>query len=299
MTNPSRAKAQSGYGGRGYLRNGIPGPVRPAISTVLKAESKPQLVQWAVDQTAAYAVSNLDTLRQKSVERGWGFLRYFWNRNVGDPLAGDLDLLDYHSGVLEDASDLGTTVHEWIQAEVTGNMPFPDVSNRNDKFWECVAAWNEFKKDHDFVPHYTEHTVWNEDVAGEEYAGTFDCLWEIDGEMTLLDIKTSRGLYSSTWMQVAALYKAPVLLADGPDGVDLQIRDWQKPVKKLKVLHVRPTDTTWNGKPMEAFAKLVDMPGDVDLHYNAFIGLRRYIESQKALKALGDNPAILLEDIIT
>jgi hypothetical protein len=257
--------------------------VVPSITTILKAEAKPALQQWVADQTAAYAVANLDKLYQSTPEKGWGFLRYFWNRNPGDPLSKSTDLTDYHKGVLSDAADLGTAVHEWMQADATGISPFPDVTNLNEKFWECVGAWNTFRSEHTIKPHWTEHTVWSDEIPGLEYAGTFDCFWEIDGELCLIDIKTSRGLYSSTWMQLAALYKAPILLADGPAGVDLQIRNWQTAVEKVKVIHIRPTDQDHRGNHMPAFCKMVDVPGDLDSHFKSFMGLRQYLQGQREL----------------
>lgn len=280
MTNPARAVKQSGFGGRGYVRFGIDGPVLPSVTTILKNEAKPAIVQWAVNQTAAYAVANLDQLDRMSPDRGFGFLRWYWNRKV-DPLSEETDVLNYHAGVLDDAAELGTAVHEWMQADVTGTTPYPDVSGKGHVFWECIEAWNAFRAEHDVSAHYTETTVWNED---DGYAGTFDGVWTIDGEHVLMDIKTSRGLYSSTWMQLAALYKAPIMLLDGLDGVDLQVRDWQLPVTSLKVLHVRPNDYEANGTFMPSFCKLVDMPGSVDTHYKSFKGLLTYAQAQRELQ---------------
>jgi hypothetical protein len=279
VTLPKRALTRSGYGGRGYRPLGHKDlPVLPSVTTVLKAEAKDALSQWSADQTAAMAVASGQDILRMSDAKAWGYLRFYWKRTPKDPLSGDIDLASYHHGVLSDAGELGDSVHEWIEAELFG-LPFPDVSNRNAKFWQCVAAWNEFKSQHTIVPHRVENTVWNNSGDGLGYAGTFDLLLEIDGEMYLIDIKTSRGLYSSTWMQLSALYHAPVLLDEGEDGVDRFVHDWQKPIKKLAVIHVRPDDD--DGTP--AFAKLVEMPGDKALHYKSFLGLRQYIEAQKEL----------------
>jgi hypothetical protein len=221
------------------------------------------------------AVAEGEKLLGMADAKAWGFLRFYWKRTPKDPLSGDIDLSSYHHGVLSDAGELGDSVHEWVEADLFG-LPFPDVSNRNQKFWECVAAWNDFKSKHTIIPHRVENTVWNNSGDGLGYAGTFDLLLEIDGEMYLIDIKTSRGLYSSTWMQLAALYNAPVLLDEGEDGVDRFITDWQKPVKKLAVIHIRPTDDDGS----DPFAKLVEMPGDQATHFKSFLGLRQYVEAQ-------------------
>lgn len=282
MTLPRRAVKSSGFGGRGYRPLGHKDlPILPSVTTVLKAEAKPALVQWAADQTAAYAVANSELLFRMSDAKAWGFLRFFHKREPKDPLSQAFtDLSTYHTGVLADSGNLGDAVHEWVEAELSGYTPFPDVSNRNDAFWQCVAAWNNFKAQHDIVFHRTECTVWNPEAG---YAGTFDLLLEIDGVMYLIDIKTSRGLYSSTWMQLAALYNAPTLLDDTETpGVDKFLHDWQGPIQKLGVIHIRPDDD--NGK--QAFCELVEVPGDIDKHYESFLGLRQYLGAQRELGQL-------------
>ena len=276
MTLPKRAVSSSGYGGRGYRPLGHKkAKTLPSVTTVLKAEAKPALAQWSADQTAAFAIANAHELLRMSDTKGFGMLRFFWKREPKDAFDGGLDLNHYHSGVLADAGEMGDGVHEWIEADLFG-LPFPDVRNRNQAFWECVAAWNEFKSQHTIVPHRTEVTVWNDREDGLGYAGTFDLLVEIDGELYLIDIKTSRGLYSSTWMQLSALYNAPVLLQEGPDGVDSFVHNWQAPVVKLGVIHVRPEDGD-----RKAFAKLVEMPGDHSTWFKGFLGLRQYLEAMR------------------
>lgn len=286
MTLPRRAIKSSGYGGRGYRPLGHDKlRVLPSVTTVLKAEAKGALVQWAADQTAAWAVANWEKLGTMSESRGVGFLRYFWNRTPkGEPLSKENELLGYHTMVLDDASELGDAVHEWIECDLSGDPCPVDVLSMGSRFWECVAAWNEFKSQHEIVYHRTEITVWNDRADGLGYAGTFDLLLEIDGELTLVDIKTSRGLYSSTWMQLAALYNAPVMLEEGEDGVDNFIIGWNLPIKKLAVIHVRPSDISYQGEPMKPFAKLVPMPGLHTTHFKSFMGLRQYIEAQREHK---------------
>lgn len=286
MTLPKRATKQSGYEGRGYKRLGSSGPILPSVTTILKAEAKDALVQWAANQTAAFAVANADKLLGMSDARGYGFLRYFWNREPKDPLSGDIDPASHHSGVLKDAGELGDSVHEWAEASLFSEMPYPDVGNRNEKFWECIEVWEQFRKEHNIIPHRVENTVWDEraDSDGLGYAGTFDLLCEIDGTLYLLDIKTSRGLYHSTWMQLAALFNARYLLEEGPDGTDSMIEGWQKPIEKLAVIHIRPSDTDWKGNYMPPFCKLIEMPAPHDQMFSGFMGLRQYTEMKREVK---------------
>lgn len=286
MTLPKRAVPQSGYGGRGYRRLGHRVPTLPSVTTVLKAENKPAIVGWAVNQTAAYAVANAEKLLTMSDARGYGFLQHYWKREPKDPLSNEVSLTDYHSGVLSDAGELGDSVHEWAEATLFDHMPFPDLTTRNEKFFECIEQWDAFRERHEIVPHNVELTVWDEraDSDGLGYAGTFDLQCEIDGKMYLLDIKTSRGLYHSTWMQLAALYNARYLLREQPDGVDAMVEDWQKPIEGLAVIHIRPSDMDSKGNYMEPFAKLVTMPADHSKFFSGFMGLRQFTELTREVK---------------
>lgn len=280
MTLPKLAVANSGWGGRGY-KNPVSGSGRivPSITTILKAESKPAIAQWVANQTAAYAVANVDTLLTRSDDMGYKMLRFFWNRKP--KVNSETDIFNYHEGVLEDAAEMGTWLHEYVQADVDGSQEdYPDLDVAHDSHWEMVEEWNKFKAEHDIRAHHTEKTVWNEELG---YAGTLDGLWEFDGKLALMDIKTSRGLYTSTWMQLAALWNAPEMFM--PQGEDeyASLTGWQKPIEQIGVLHVRPRDWDSRGNAMDAFCKWVPA-NDLDLHFTAFQGLLKYGEAQKAVR---------------
>ena len=280
MTLPALAVANSGWGGRGY-RNPVNGSKRvvPSVTTVLKAENKPALIQWSVDQTAGFAIANAHRLLTMSDASAFKMLRYLPKQVKG--FEPGLDLNSYHSGVLDDASEMGPWTHEYIQADVPGSrLAYPDADLAHDSHWQMVAQWEKFKSEHDIRPHYTERTVWN-DEAG--YAGTLDGLWEFDGKMCLMDIKTSRGLYTSTWMQLAALFNSPEMFVPQDDDSYIAVRDWQAPVEEVGVLHIRPDDVRWDGAPMDAFCKWVPAQ-NLDLHFRAFKGLLAYGEAQRDVR---------------
>lgn len=280
MTLPKLAVANSGWGGRGY-KNPVSGSGRivPSITTVLKAEAKPAIAQWAANQTAAYAVANVDQLLTRSEDVGYKMLRFFWNRTP--KVNAETDIFNYHEGVLEDAAEMGTWLHEYVQADVDGSTdPYPDLDAAHDSHWEMVEEWNKFKAEHDIRAHFTEKTVWNEGLG---YAGTLDGVWEFDGKLCLMDIKTSRGLYTSTWMQLAALWNSPEMFMPQEDDSYASLTGWQKPIEGIGVLHVRPKDWDSRGRPMDAFCKWVPA-NDLDQHFAAFKGLLAYGEAQRDVR---------------
>jgi hypothetical protein len=284
---PKLRVRSSGHGGSGY-KHPHTGVVVPGVTTVLKKLDKPAIVQWAVDNTAAYAVANVDGLLNRTQEQGYGFLRWYWKR---DPLEGDLsDIRNYSNGVLNDAAELGTLLHDWVAAE-HDDLPFPDVTNASEYFWEMVAEWDKYKSEHDIEPLHTEVTLWNDEFG---YAGTADGIWKIDGKVTLVDLKTSRNTWDEHWMQLAALARCETMLIEGGDGwFERPLHFTQKGeaplpyIEQKALLHIRPSDIDKNGNPMFPFAELKIMPDDeYDVLFNAFSGLLSVTHALSDIKTL-------------
>jgi hypothetical protein len=261
---PKLRVRSSGHGGSGY-KHPHTGDIVPGVTTVLKQLNKPAIVQWAVDNTAAYAVANIDGLLNRTEEQGFGFLRWYWKR---DPLKGDLtDIRNYSDGVLNDAAELGTLVHDWVAADHNA-CPYPDVTDAPFFFWEMVEQWNGFNAAHEIRPIHSEFTVWNKEYG---YAGTADGFWEIDGVPTLVDVKTSRNTWDEHWMQLEALRRCDTMLLEvNGEWVEEPTPKFQQ----LALLHIRPSDTDKNGEPMEPFAQLKIMPRtEHNVMFKAFTGL--------------------------
>ncbi len=101
------------------------------------------------------------------------------------------------------AAGAGTCAHEMIQAMVGGT----DVDFSKYTGEEIEAAQNAAEKfrawlqNHDMQTHLIE-----EQLVSERYrvGGTIDWYGELDGRMTLVDIKTSGNVYAEHIIQVAA-----------------------------------------------------------------------------------------------
>lgn len=292
MTDPILRVAASGMDGSGYrIPTRESGPkdryVVVGVTTVLKAIDKPAIVQWSVDQVAAYAVTHVDDLLNRTEEQGYGFLRWYPKRapKEGDPLRGA------HLKVLNDAAELGTNVHEWIETYLDGDLPpdhsHPEAEEMADEFlfWESL---------HDLKVEVIEGTMFNPDAG---YAGTFDLLIWINGELWLLDIKTSRNTWDENKSQLAALAKAKVWLRqvdkDTDGAVEYEVKGkktyWveaELPVTPTRfgLLHLRPWDIDKDGvKP--AFCELKEVSAEeLEYHYEVFLGALHIKKSQLALK---------------
>lgn len=268
----------SGYGGSGY-KHPLNGDVVPGVTTILKKLDKPGVTQWAVDNTSAYAVANLDALASRTEEQGYGFLRWYWKR---DPLqSDDQDIRNYSNGVLRDAANLGTLMHDWVAAD-HGAQPYPDVSGAPPYFWEMVAEWDKWSEQTDVEPVFTEVTFWSEKHG---YAGTADGLWMIGGVPMLIDVKTSRNVWDEHMMQLAALGECDYALMQDDKGEWLQL-----PIPEFHeyaLLHIRPNDTDKHGEPMSSFCRLEMLDKrEMGLHFDAFLGLLAVADAQNTIREL-------------
>lgn len=292
MTNPELAVRSSGYGGRGYAIPAAPGQpfkkvkgdkdyikarlredesalIVPSVTTVLKAGASEALTQWAVDQTAGYAAINPDAVLRRSQDAAFQFLRFYWRRSP-DPLEEGYDITNYHLGVLQDSADLGTSIHEWMQADV-GEGEYPDISTKNDLFFEMVGEWDKWFAGNFVEPVFTEATVYN---SKEQYAGTLDCLWRINGKLCLIDMKSSRSLWPDHSRQLAALKEADIIFQKDAHGewVELPWQEYVEQVDWFGFMHVRPSDIDKDGEGMLPYLEMVEAD-NLDLHYKAFLGL--------------------------
>jgi hypothetical protein len=263
---PAALDAPPGKGGKPII---VPG-----VTTVVKSMGVPPgLVQWQIDQVAAYAVANLDSLYNRSMEQGWGFLRWYPKRtpDLTDPLR------TAHDGVLSDLADLGTQMHEWSQAEVQGKMLPPSDSEQMD---QMIEAWNLWRFTNTVKPLMTEVTVY-----GDGYAGTFDGLWYVNGVLTLLDEKTSRTIGDAHKMQLAALraaVKTGSYFTKQPNG---EYHPQKVPVpQQYGFIQMRPNDDEHAAR-QNAFIEFHTITEEeLDIHYQKFMCALKVLQLDKQLK---------------
>jgi hypothetical protein len=96
----------------------------------------------------------------------------------------------------QEAADIGTMAHAWIEAHLKGQEI--DLKALPDPAQQAVGAFLAWKKEHQLKTLKTEQTFYN---CRLNYAGTVDCVAQVDGELTLLDWKTSSGIYMEMAIQ--------------------------------------------------------------------------------------------------
>lgn len=284
----------SGLGGSGYAiptrpveKDGKP-LIVPGATTVTGVERADGITQWAVDNTAAYAVEMADRLLDKSKNQGFNMLRWYHHRKP-DPDDPTVDLTNYSNGVLSDLADFGTWIHDYI-ADSLFDRPTEDPPT--EAHYSAIEAFEIWASEHVIEPIATEITVFNPEHG---YAGTLDHIISVDFEPMLLDVKTSRNINGGHLKQLSCLGAADVWMREDPArGAAYETRKWGTTYwsedvvpsfSSYGILQVRPDDYDKNGKPVPAFAELHRVPQEiVDASFDGFLGALAMRKSNKVVK---------------
>lgn len=124
---------------------------------------------------------------------------------------------------VDEAAATGSLAHYRIECELKGEWPELDdyTPAQLTRSAHSVAAYHEWLKQHLFLPELVETQMVSEEYR---YGGTIDCYGPVDGLPTLLDFKTSSGIYHEHKIQAAAYWR--LLVENG------------HPVKGIRILRI-------------------------------------------------------------
>jgi hypothetical protein len=98
------------------------------------------------------------------------------------------------------SAEEGTLLHGAVEAILKGeSTPIPD------SVAPAVSAFLDFKKTNEIIPQQIESRIISKK---HHYAGTLDCLAELNGRLGVLDIKTSYAIYRDYGIQTSAYVEA-------------------------------------------------------------------------------------------
>jgi len=228
-----------------YYVNGD-GPY-PSVTTALDVLHKPALQYWYAQQTATAAVMHLPELIGKSVEDAVELIM----QSPGAP-----------TRQRDRAAKLGTSVHLLAELIALGG-PEPaakgfEISPEQLPYAEAFRG---------FLGRYSGSSIVSSEKAvfsrTDGYAGTYDLLMLIEGELWLIDIKTSKqGTYPEYGLQLAAYGHAEyIVLPNDPTLYPMP------EVKRYGILHLRPD--AYPG-PLSEGWRLIEYPV-MDRDYVAFL----------------------------
>jgi hypothetical protein len=212
--------AQNRYGYR------IDGDFYRRVTTLTGGLPKDWLGRWAAKETALYAYDHREA---------WQTL----------PRTDAIKLLKGAPySKRDDKGDRGTAIHRTIEA-VVNNQAMPDGLNEEEL--ECAIAAEAFLEQRNSRVLASELTVFSKT---HNYAGTLD-LWERDenGELWILDWKTSPNIYTDMAVQQAAYHNCEFAVFDKHQLSDKVWQGKRIPwgphmAARLGIVHVRANGAT-------------------------------------------------------
>jgi genome maintenance exonuclease 1 len=98
------------------------------------------------------------------------------------------------------SAEEGTLIHETVEALLKGESPaIPSTIG------PVMLAFLDFRKQNEIIPYQIETRIVSKK---HHYAGTLDCLAELNGQLGVLDIKTSQAIYRDYGIQTSAYIEA-------------------------------------------------------------------------------------------
>lgn len=116
---------------------------------------------------------------------------------------------DLHRQKKEEAADLGHKIHEWCEHYIKTKLKIkgysmPDMPE-DQNIQVAVNAFLDWEKEHKVKFLSSERLLYS---RKHEYVGTLDIEALVDGDLCVVDLKSSNGLYNTVRMQTAAYLKA-------------------------------------------------------------------------------------------
>lgn len=277
------------------MSNGQP-VTEGSVSELCGILDKPALVPWAAKMTVQ-AVAEL-WLPGKAYDKG--YIEYSLNESK-----------NAHRRKKDTAGDIGTEVHLIVGAYVEGQLKPEDITDASkrralENFIKTTEGWEWLGSEITIVGEWLEcsagHTFKSHDAMMENeecpqcvyttpkrptlrlfgYGGTADALARINGDIHLIDFKTSNSVQATYSMQ-CALYAYATPVGDGAHLADL----W-KEIKEARILHFNKEFLTWESLERNIAEHRPFIPH--------FIGCRRWKKrfEQNSWSTHGDKPIEVL-----
>jgi hypothetical protein len=114
-----------------------------------------------------------------------------------------------HEKVKEKAATAGTIVHEFAEKFAKAkidNQAYPEIKDDwSDEVKHGVEAFLDWYSNNNVKFIESERLVYSKKY---KYAGLFDVLAEVNGKLTIIDYKTSNGIYDEHYLQLVGYYIA-------------------------------------------------------------------------------------------
>lgn len=198
----------------------IDGQDYPSVTTVLGTIAKPALIKWAENTAKASTMDAAADLyvdlskMQGAVPMSRAAYVSTLERRIGEIKQSEREM--------QKALEIGSQTHaliEWSLKRELGQIATRPATTPPAEW--AFMAYEDWAKSVDLVPIFVEQTVWS---SRHGYAGTLDLLARVNGELMLIDFKTSKACYAEYDLQNVAYQAALDEMGHGRPAGGLIVR---------------------------------------------------------------------------
>lgn len=170
----------------------------PSVTHILSCLAKPALITWAANTERAMVLEAAADL----YEDIHGTPRLSRPSYI-DTLTRRLGVVKAHKRESDKATEIGSQAHKLIEHTLRSALgavvgPAPKVCE--EALW-AFMAFEDWARTHEVQPIRIEETVWSREYG---YAGTLDLVARVDGQVSVVDFKTSKAIYAESHLQNVA-----------------------------------------------------------------------------------------------
>lgn len=259
--------------GHRYRLDGL--PVTGVTTLINGGIPKEMLIPWAAEVAGEWAIKHLDELPTMDPNDAIREMKMAWRK------------------IRDDAGVTGTAVHKLAeQLSKTGEV------DADEDLLGYIEGFVQFLDDWQISPVLVERKVAN---RKHHYAGMFDMYatspFLADGKLVQIDLKTSKGVYGETALQLAAYARAEFYLDD--NGVEQPMPE----VHATFVAHVTPMDrdgahARYGSRPLgTTLYPMATSPEQIDEHFQWFLAAAYTAKTKKERELLAREPLELATEM--
>ncbi len=158
----------------------------PGVTTIIGQMNKPALMPWVAKMCSEWLADNWLSFTAEGADID-GLIK---------------DMKGHYRDTTDKAADTGTIAHQWIERWIGGAKEDPP---ENPESAAAVRAFFEWWHGHNINVIASERVLFSK---ANWYAGTVDLICEVDGDLTIVDFKTSKAIYDDMGLQLAAYQNA-------------------------------------------------------------------------------------------
>lgn len=181
----------------------------PSVTHILSCLAKPALINWAANLERELVMTASADLYEDAAA-------------LRTPLSRDAYLTTLHTRLgqvkahrrsNDKAKEIGSQAHKAIEVALRRALgqTVPEPRIGNEALW-AYMAFDDWARAHAVRPVAIEQAVWS---TLHGYAGTMDLLAHVDGELALVDFKTSKAIYEESFLQNVAYQVAIAEMGHG------------------------------------------------------------------------------------